>query len=333
MIVGIADQMPKKWADEFVQACRRLGLSYRRVAIGSHDWLHEVDGVDCLVWRVSIAEPSIVMEARAKIPLIESLGITCFPSSQMLWLYDDKVRQALFAQRYHIPMPATHISFDRADAETYLCREAAFPLVRKTSSGASSDGVTLLRNLRQAKCAMRKEFNERSLGSRLLRAVLKPAQQRQMVCAARRLAALRRERYFLVQEFIPTDGDWRVTTFGRGIVSVFKRMNRQGDFRASGSGQWEMCDDSTAPLEPCRLAMDISAAHGFTSMAYDFLQSDHGWLIGEMSYTFLLHRVYTETLFQYCDASFRKIDPAPIGELHLRALLAQRQTGAVHPVE
>jgi hypothetical protein len=59
-------------------------------------------------------------------------------------------------------------------------------------------------------------------------------------------------------------------------------------------------------------------------MAYDFLASKRGWLIGEISYTFLLHLRpwgYTDALFERRNGRYIKIAPIPIGVLHLRAML------------
>jgi hypothetical protein len=59
-------------------------------------------------------------------------------------------------------------------------------------------------------------------------------------------------------------------------------------------------------------------------MAYDFLASKRGWRIGEISYTFLLHVRpwgYTDALFERRRGKYFKIEPVPIGVLHLKAML------------
>lgn len=89
----------------------------------------------------------------------------------------------------------------------------------------------------------------------------------------------------ILQEFCPNnDGDLRVVVIGNRVMG-FRRKNREGDFRASGSGLKEYLDD----LDPecVRLAHQISVENGFESMAYDFVRDGQGrWVVLEFSYCF-----------------------------------------------
>jgi hypothetical protein len=128
-------------------------------------------------------------------------------------------------------------------------------------------------------------------------------------------------RYVYYQEYIKSDGDIRITTMGNNIVSVFKRCNRKNDFRASGSGIWEMVDIDNLPIQACDIALEISKKLNFSIMAYDFIKKDNNWLILEISYSFLLNDVYTNTLFEKKNSSYYKIEPVPVGVLHIQSIL------------
>jgi len=130
-------------------------------------------------------------------------------------------------------------------------------------------------------------------------------------------------RFAYFQEFIHIDRDWRITTLGQHLVSVFTRKNRPDDFRASGSGIWEKVDARELPVEACDLALRISNEHRFTSMTYDFMRHEDAWVIGEISYAFVLNAVYTETLFRREPHGYVRVEPIPIGVMHLQAMMAQ----------
>lgn len=89
----------------------------------------------------------------------------------------------------------------------------------------------------------------------------------------------------ILQEFCPNnDGDLRVVVIGNRVMG-FRRNNRPGDFRASGSGLKEYLAD--LDLECVRLAHRISVENGFESMAYDFVRDGAGrWVVLEFSYCF-----------------------------------------------
>ncbi|BCS31615.1 hypothetical protein TBR22_A08170 [Luteitalea sp. TBR-22] len=89
----------------------------------------------------------------------------------------------------------------------------------------------------------------------------------------------------IAQQFCPgNDGDVRINVIGDRAMG-FCRANREGDFRASGSGRLTYPES----LDPDLLATAwrISRENGFDSMAYDFVRLDGRWVVLEMSYTYV----------------------------------------------
>jgi glutathione synthase/RimK-type ligase-like ATP-grasp enzyme len=264
-----------------------------------------------------------MVQMRAKIPLIEQMGVRCFPNSQMLWLFDDKIRETFFLQKNDYPTPKTFISFCPKEASKFL-DDTEYPIVAKSHIGASSGGVVLLKDKKEAARLVRRSFRTLTLWDKVLaKYYYLPRLAKGDPVSQLRFAHRRAwPQYVYFQEFIATSFDWRVTTFGDGLVSAFVRNNRPGDFRASGSGSWNMVDERELPVEACELAMKISSAHGFTTMTYDFMPSKAaGWLIGEMSFGFLLNDVYSNTLFRRCSGGYAKVPPIRCGALILNSII------------
>ena len=100
--------------------------------------------------------------------------------------------------------------------------------------------------------------------------------------------------YLYLQEFLADNAyDTRVTVIGNRAFA-FRRFNRDGDFRASGSGKisWE-----PAAIDPAivRLAFRIAAALGTQSIAIDGLYRGDEVVAGEISYTFAAWAIAART--------------------------------------
>jgi hypothetical protein len=107
----------------------------------------------------------------------------------------------------------------------------------------------------------------------------------------RRSHALQRG-YVYFQDFMADNPfDTRITIIG-GRAFGFRRFNRPGDFRASGSGEPAY---ETEQIDPrcVRIAFDVAKRLGSAALAFDFLfDENHEPKIGEVSYTFVAHAVY-----------------------------------------
>ena len=335
MIVGLSNRMrqrPDDWRGEFERSCRQLGLEPKLIEVDRDGWMEALRGCGLFIWRPTMGDPSEMAEIRTKIPFIEAMGIPCFPNSKMLWLYDDKIRETFFLRAHGYPTPATFVSFSEAESRAHLAA-AAYPLVAKTHMGASASGVVLLKTEAEALRLIKGVFRKETLFEKAMEKYhyIPKLKKGDFLLERKHRYLDTCPRYFYAQAFIKTDEDWRITTLGRDLVSVFVRRNRPDDFRASGSGRWEMVDLADLPAEACDLALEISNRHGFTSMAYDFMKAPEGWVIGEISMTFVLNKVYTETLFRRGPSGYAKEAPIPIGVMHLEAMLAAERDGSAIP--
>ena len=79
-------------------------------------------------------------------------------------------------------------------------------------------------------------------------------------------------RKFILQQFIADlKGDYKVVTYGNKCFALH-RFVREGDFRASGSGKFEV--NKEIPLEVIRYAFDLSKAFTVPWASYDIAYQD-----------------------------------------------------------
>ena len=112
--------------------------------------------------------------------------------------------------------------------------------------------------------------------------------------------------YFYLQEFLLDNNyDIRVTVIGNRAFS-FRRFNRPGDFRASGSGDIDFWKEEV-DKRCLKIAFDISKTLNFQSMAYDFVYNqDRVPKIIEISYAYASWAINKCTGFWDTDLHWHK---------------------------
>ena len=191
------------------------------------------------------------------------LGIPVFPNLRTSWHFDDKIAQAYLLEALEIPRPDTWIFWSREDAEAWA-GSASYPVVAKLACGAGSSNVRLIRDSYAARAWIRRLFSRSGVfpsmtypagSSRLRRSMHHVGRFLRRCAAAPSYVVLNRgtplprqfwqpqKNYVLFQEFLPeNEWDTRITVVGHRAFG-FRRMNRPDDFRASGSGVFEVDTD------------------------------------------------------------------------------------------
>lgn len=247
--------------------------------------------------------------AEAVLPVIEDIyERPCFPNRLTRWHYDDKIKQYYLLQARGFPVVASWVFWDKRSAIEWL-ESASFPLVFKLKGGAGSKNVVLLSDRKRAIRIAKRMFDPRGIESEYVpdagslsrvRNRFGLYKLRQWLAAERgkihyqdvRPYWQRQRDYVYLQKFLPSNEfDTRVTVIG-GRAFAFRRWNRPGDFRASGSGHIDYAQDAV-DKRCIELAFAVSESFGFQSMAYDMLYDEDGQpRIGEISYTYLDKAVY-----------------------------------------
>jgi glutathione synthase/RimK-type ligase-like ATP-grasp enzyme len=305
LIIGIhpdrigKESYSEKWA-EYIHA---IGGTVRQLNLLAPDALEQASQCDGVMWRWA-HNPQDKQSAQRILYVIEHyLNIPVYPNTSTAWHFDEKISQYYLLRALQAPTPDTRL-FWSSDTAIQWAKTAAYPLVLKLSSGAGSSNVIKVNSFTEANQWIQRSFRKgifpltldaggptRGIGLRL------------KSFAFRMLNALKflwkgeypalpfpywkpEHGYVYFQEFLSgNDFDTRVAVIGSRAFG-FRRLNRPGDFRASGSGRLDF-NPSLVDPKCVELAFRISKQAGFQSMAYDFLFRDSGDpVISEISYGF-----------------------------------------------
>jgi glutathione synthase/RimK-type ligase-like ATP-grasp enzyme len=290
-----SDAASPRWARLLQQARHEV----RWVDVRRADILDQLKGCQGFMWRWSHSR-ALSRIARRLLPVVErELGLTTYPDQNTCWHYDDKIAQAYLLRAAGINTPATWVWFDEAAALEWTAG-ATYPMVIKLASGAGSTNVRLVRSALEAQQWTRLLFSRRVTS-------LDPGQLAESGLRRRVRAAARvlvkgtypvfidngmesQSGYVLFQEFLPDNAyDTRVTVIGRRAFA-FRRFNRDGDFRASGSGKIDWNPDAVDESF-IRCGFKVAASLGLQSCAIDGLYRCGQASVGEISYTYVSEAV------------------------------------------
>lgn len=305
MVVGVYDIKTPNGTrcpnvDYYTEVLEANGIDYRVVCVDDCDFWSVVPQLKLFIMRFDQFDSNRQVAADI-IPLIhDAYRVPCFPDPKTMWHYDDKIRQAMLASANNWPMIKSWYFYSR-DAARAWAETTKYPVVFKLKGGAGSKNVMLVHNRLEAN-----QLIEQMFGSGVLPDKFTPKQSLKrahfsMKSELRHLLGnmyrkskgldadpywARQKNYVLFQEFLPNNVfDTRVTVIGNRAFG-FRRMVRQRDFRASGSGVIDY-DQSKIDRRCIELAFNVSHSAGYQSMAYDFLfnlNSEPEFC--EMSYTY-----------------------------------------------
>ena len=318
MIIGIQpdrkgltrDDYSQKWAEFAVSH----GAEVRWLDLLAPDALEQTRGLDGVMWRWTHT-PGDKQSARVILYALEHhRGLPAYPNSASAWHFDDKIAQFYLLETLGAPRPLTWVFYEQQRATQWAATNAPYPLVFKLSAGAGSANVLKVNTPQQAQKLIRLMFQRGVFPYHFYRSQhpkLSGRVKHALRLALTRLSEAARQiihpgepvtypiwwkpekEYAYFQEFLPGNTfDTRITVIG-GRCFGYRRLNRPGDFRASGSGRIE--HDPAAIDQRClHIAADLSRQAGFQSMAYDFLFKDGQPVISEISYAFV------DTIVQQC---------------------------------
>jgi glutathione synthase/RimK-type ligase-like ATP-grasp enzyme len=179
------------------------------------DFITQAKKYDLVIWH-TLSSFADQWEAKSKIEFLErELNVTCFPSAQAIWFFEDKVRQQWLYEKHGIRAIKTFCSFSKEEALDYI-NNCNYPIVSKEATNSGSEGVFLLKSQKQAHKFINQVFRA---GHKVHSSTY-----------------LRQKNYVLFQELVPNEGyDLRITIIGNNYFGYFREVPK-GDFRASGSG-------------------------------------------------------------------------------------------------
>ena len=312
MRVGIYDLKDPNGLDLAVHdAYHRIlahnGIPSVRLRVEQPDFWEQIRGLSLFIMRLTQRDSDLQL-ARDILPVVEkACGIPCYPNQTIAWPYDDKVKEYFLLKAHGFPMTESWIFYEKKAALDWS-ETAAYPVVFKLRGGAGSMNVVLVKARRQAATLIRRMFGRGIFPEKFLSASTIRFEHFNLYRELHHIAGnlyrwskgldtasfwRAHKNYVLFQKFLPgNDYDTRVTVIG-GRAFAYRRLVRQDDFRASGSGKLDY-DPAKIDTRCVKIASDISRKMGFQSMAYDFLMNEKREPeFCEISFTYVSKYIHT----------------------------------------
>lgn len=294
------------FSKDWIDYCKKNKITYKIVNCYDSSIIEDIQDCEVLFWHHHHTLAKDKVFAKQLLFAIEQSGKKVFPDFNTGWHFDDKLGQKYLLEAIKAPLVPTEVFYSKKEANSWAeC--TVFPKVFKLRGGAGSSNVKLVHSKKEAKKLTATAFGKGfpsydkwgNLKEEFRRYKLKKGTYKDVLKSVRRLFASTefarihgRERgYVLFQEFIPNNTfDIRIITIGEKAFGL-KRLVRNGDFRASGSGFIEYEKEKID--ERCvAIAFEVSEKLKALCVAYDFVfDSNNNPLVVEINYGFA-HEAY-----------------------------------------
>lgn len=301
MMIAIHFEEGNNFSVRWREYCEEHDLPHKLVSCYDDDILEQLKGCSALLWNVNNFNYKDQLMAKYLVKSLENRDIKVFPDYATLWHYDDKVAQKYLLESIDAPLVKTHVFYETKTALDWV-EKASFPSVFKLRRGSGSKNVVLSKSKGHAKKMIKKAFGkgfsaldmtsilkERyrkfRLGKESFLGVIKGV-IRVFIGMPFKNMSSKEKGYIYFQEFMPNnDYDQRIIVIGEKAFAL-KRMVRENDFRASGSGEFYY-DKDDFDVECIKIAFDVNKKLNFQCMTYDFMyDSVRKPVIGEISFAF-----------------------------------------------
>jgi len=267
------NESEKEWSSKFAEILDKKNIEYGYIYMDKDNWINQVDDYEILIWKPKFMGIQSSQFFKEKVYFVQHiLNKRIYPNFETVWHFDSKVAQKYILEYNNIDTPKTFVSFDYNEIQKII-EDLEYPIVSKSSNGAGSTGVKLVKSKKE----LMKKVNHDFVWKKVINKIFKTNYDRYG--------------YLYLQEFIENnDCDLRINIIGYKYAVGFWRMNRKNDFRASGSGIINY--DKEIPKEVITYCANISKLNKFDSMAYDILFKGNKFQIVEMSYGYVDTAVY-----------------------------------------
>jgi glutathione synthase/RimK-type ligase-like ATP-grasp enzyme len=282
----------KKWE----LACQKANITYDTIDLSAHNWLEllQKESYDFLLLRPSgsVSHYKNMYDERIYI-LCKTLKYKTFPSYEECYIYENKKLLSYYLDATKIPHPKTNIFYNKQEALSFL-NGVSFPIVSKTSTGASGSGVQVIRKAEDAQKYINKAFSKKGIRRQFgpNRVTGSPKKWLQKALQSPKYLKIKLKKYFFVynhperdyvifQEFIPHEFEWRAVKIGESYFA--HKKVKYGD-KASGS---KGIDYVAPPESLLNFIHELCVKHNFNFMAIDIFEDGKGgYLVNELQTIF-----------------------------------------------
>lgn len=295
------------FSDRWIAYCEEKEIDFKLVDCYRSDIVQQLSDCEALMWHFNHKDSKDSKFAKQLLFSLQNAGKRVFPDFDTVWHFDDKVGQKYLLESIDAPLAPAYVFYKKQEALLWAA-STSYPKVFKLRNGAGSQNVRLVKSEAQARKLIRKAFGrgfkQYEAWSNLQERIRKYRHGKttlwdvgkgmiRLVRPTRYARFTGREvGYIYFQEFMPdNDHDIRVIVVGDKAFAI-KRLIRENDFRASGSGfvlyEKEHFDD-----EVIRISFDLSEKLHSQCMTYDYVFQDGKALLVEISYGFVV-KVYDD---------------------------------------
>lgn len=284
----------------WIDYCNKHEIPYKLVNCYDNDIIQQLKDCTALMWHYHQASPTDIVMAKSLLFSLEQSGKKLFPDFNTAWHFDDKVAQKYLLEALGTDLVPTWVFYDKKTANRWIDK-ATFPKVFKLKGGAGSQNVQLVKTSQEARAlanqafgsgfsaydgwgSIKERFRKWRLGKTNFFDVAKGFVR--LFNPPRYAKVMGREMdYLYFQEFIANnDSDIRIVVID-GKAFGIKRMNRENDFRASGSG-FILYDKASIDERFVKAAFEVNKKLKAQCIAYDFVLDNDKPLLIEISYGF-----------------------------------------------
>jgi glutathione synthase/RimK-type ligase-like ATP-grasp enzyme len=277
-------------------ACEKLNVTYQVIDLTSVDWLQQIQNgkYDFFLLRPSglLTHFKTLYDERLYI-ISKILKYDTFPSYEECYIYENKKLLSYFLQANAIPHPVTKVFYHKKEALEFI-ENYTFPIVAKTSIGASGSGVKIIRSKKEAQKYVFTAFSGNGIKRRFgpNRVTGSPGKWVSRALNSRSYFFSKIGEYIslykhgerdfvILQEYINHDFEWRVVRIG---ASYFAHKKIKVGEKASGS---KGIDFVTPPESILNFTRTLCDKFNFQFMAIDlFEEGKGGYLVNELQTIF-----------------------------------------------
>lgn len=285
MKIAIHNVDKESFSPRWIEYCTERGIPFKQVDLFSNNIIEQLSDCDYVMWHHNHVFPKDVLVARQILNALESSGKKVFPDFNTAWHFDDKLAQKYLLESIGAPLVPVYISFSKQEALQWV-KNAKFPKIFKLRGGGGSKNVWLIKDRTAAErvinTAFRKgfrqynawrdiieQFRKYNLGKTSIKEVIK-AFVHLIYPIKLELIKPRERGYIYFQDYLPGNKyDIRIVVVGDKAFGI-KRLVRENDFRASGSGHI-VYERNEIDLRCVKLAFDLNRKLKSQSLAFDFI--------------------------------------------------------------
>lgn len=301
MKIGIQNN-PRGFAKKWIEYCNEQNINYKLIDVYSSDAIAQLKDCDAFMWHTDHLSRKDYQVAKRLLTAVEHSGKICFPSIYENWHYDDKVAQKYLLEAIDAPLIPSYVFYEEQEALEWAAK-TNWPKVFKLTGGAGSSNVKLIHSEKEAQKIIRRAFRKGFIAFDQRKYFLEEtfSKYRKHKSLWRLLKSFRHllkplnknwvnhieKDYVYFQEFMPNnDYDLRLVVVNQERIFGLKRHNREGDFKASGSGNMDYLDNNV-DKSILKLALEVAKKLKMNSVAYDIVfDKDQKPVIIEITYAY-----------------------------------------------